>query len=338
MLQVTSLFSARAIAKTKWQYREFIRTANGKKNMFRSVYHFDHLLKNGKPDFSDVIINQIFIEFDVDNSYEVSQKFALALSNDNIKFRINFSGRRGFHFYIKTEHQEIDRKTYLTALYKYVQDKYGIAEDMDSCVIGNVVQMRRIENTIHPKTGLNCIPISLFEMIFYTLDEIKALAKVPRTFEVCWIAGNEIKLDKINCDISINETYISKHSNGEFQELDNVLPDPCIARILCLRHPSHEERFLLCQWLSYHFRGGADINDFNLKELSEKIITFMRSLNWDDYSEALNTAKSTRYQVKNIINKKMNFVPNCTRRRMHNICCSEYCWESKTINNNKSIE
>jgi len=55
----------------------------------------------------------------------------------------------------------------------------------------------------------------------------------------------------------------------------------------------------------------------------------MRSLNWDDFSEALNTAKSTRYQVYNLIFKKYNFVPNCKWRRLRGICVSDFCYEEK---------
>jgi len=111
--------------------------------------------------------------------------------------------------------------------------------------------------------------------------------------------------------------------------IEEKLQDPCILRILNIVHPSHEERFLLCLWLSNMFRKGVDINTVDSLELSEKIISYIKSLNWDDYSEALNTAKSTRYQVINIINKKYNFVPGCKWRRTYNICCSELCWLEK---------
>lgn len=324
---MTSLYSARTIVRNPQQYRKNIDSCNGKRNVFRSVYHFD-FLKNGKPDYSDIIISFIFVEFDGKNSYEVSQKLALDLSYDNIKFRINFSGRRGFHFYISTEHKDMDRKTYLRLLYEYIINKYGIANDMDSCTIGNIRQLRRVENTIHPRTGLYCIPITYQEMLFLSFDEIKELAEKPRNFDVCWIEGNELKLDNINVNDNINEKEVII-GNGEFKEFDDVLPEPCEARILYLRHPTHEERFYLCLWLSWCFRGGTDINTFNLTELKEKIIAFMRTRNWDDYSESLGTAKSTRYQVENIINKRYNWLPNCEWRRMYHMCVSEYCYEEK---------
>ncbi len=318
----------RAICKTNQRYRELIKIWNGKKNLYRSVYHFQ--LKNDKPNFDDIIINQIFLDFDNDNSHEITIKFAQELLKDNIKFRINFSGRRGFHFYISCEHKDINKKSYLTALYQYIINKYNIEKDIDSHVIGNIKQLRRIENTLNIKGNLYCISITFQELIFLNFNEIKELAENPRNFEICWIEGKDIKLDNINIDSSsINENYKVESSNGEFKEINDVLPDPCIVRILHFVHPLQDARFLLCLWLSDQFRNGKDINDFDLKELSERIISFMKSLNWDDFSEALNTSKSSRYQVNNIINKKYNFVPNCNWRKSHNLCNSEYCWEEK---------
>ncbi len=316
----------RAICKTSKRYRELIKIWNEKKNLYRSVYHFQ--LKDGKSDFNSIIINQIFIEFDNDNSYEVAIKFAQELLKENIKFRINFSGRRGFHFYISCAHKDIDRKSYLTLLHQYIINKYNIENDIDTHIIGNIKQLRRIENTLNIRGNLYCIPVTYQELIFLNFNEIKELAEFSRNFEICWIEGKEFKLENINIDNSINEKEINK-GNEEFKEIEDVLPEPCIVRILHLVHPSQDERFLLCLWLSDQFRNGKDINDFDLNELSERIIIFMRNLHWDDYSEALNTTKSTRYQVLNIIRKKYNFVSNCKWRKIHNICNSEYCWEEK---------
>jgi len=332
MLQVSALYP-RTLVKTSKKYRALISESNGKKNIYRTVYHFDHL-RDGKPDFSDVIINQVFFDFDeCDKTYPEVLQFIKQLKANNVKFRINFSGR-GFHVYVGSEHADMDRKIYLRMLYDHIIEQYGIT-NADTSTFGDIKQLRRIENTLNIRSDLYCIPLTYQEMLTLALDEIKELAKQPREFDAVWVEGINIKLDNINMNDHINERHIDR-SNGEFKEIDDVVPDPCIARILHLYHPSHEERFLLCQWLSYHFRGGKDIRDFNLTELSEKIIAFMRSLNWDDYSEAPNTAKSTRYQVTNIISKKYNNISNCKWRRMYNICISEFCWESKHINSNKA--
>ena len=325
MLQVSALYP-RTLVKTSKKYRALINESNGKKNIFRTVYHFDHL-KNGKPDFSDIIINQVFFDFDdCDNTYPEVLQFIKHLKDNNVKFRINFSGR-GFHVYVGSEHCDIDRKTYLRMLYAYIIEQYNL-HNVDPSTIGDIKQLRRIENTLNIRSDLYCIPLTYQEMLTLTLDDIKELAKQPRNFDTVWVDGVNIKLDNINISDHINEKHMDR-SNGEFKEIDDVLPDPCIVRILHLYNPSHAERVLLCLWLSYHFRDGKDIHDFNLIELSEKIISRMRSLNWEDYSEAPNTAKSTRYQVNNLIKKRYNFVHNCKWRKTHNICVSEFCWNEK---------
>ncbi len=310
----------RAIVKTKKQYHNLISIWNGKRNLYRSVYHFD--IVNGKSDFSNIIINQIFLDFDGENSYNEVLDFIKKLKNDNIRFRVNFSGR-GFHIYIGCKHENIDRKSYLKQLHLFIKDKYNL-NHVDVSSFGDIRRMRRIENTINIRSNLYCIPLKYEEIITLSFEEIKKIAKNPRAFDVYWIEGNELKLDNIDINNNINEKEISS-GNGELKEFDNILPEPCIVRIINLIHPSQEERFLLCLWLSNKFRDDRNINDFNLDELKEKIIEFMRGLNWDDYSEAVNTSKSTRYQVSNIIQKKYNFVPNCKWRKIHKICCSEFC-------------
>jgi len=325
MLEVSSIYP-RMLAKNPKQYRDLIRCANGKYPVYRSVYHSEELIDD-KLTFADAKINQIYLDFDPhENMHAEVLNFIKNLYNDRIKFRVNFSGR-GFHIFIACEDQDIDKKTYLTLLHQHIINKYQLTL-FDPKIIGNIKQLRRIENTINPRSKLYCIPLTYEEILNLTLDEIKELAKTSRPFDVCWIDGNNIELKNINLKININETHISS-GNGEFHELDDVIPEPCIAKILYSTHPGHDERFLLCMWLSYHFRGGTDINDFDLNALSEKIIAFMCNLNWDDYSEALNTAKSTRYQVYNLIAKKYNFPPNCEWRRLRGICCSESCYEEK---------
>jgi hypothetical protein len=332
MLQVSALYP-RTLTKTSKKYRALINESNGKKNIYRTVYHFDHL-KDGKPDFSDIIIDQVFFDFDdCDNTYPEVLNFINALKTDNVKFRINFSGR-GFHVYVGSEHVNMERKTYLKLLYEHIIEKYSL-QNVDPSTIGDIKQLRRIENTLNIRSDLYCIPLTYQEMQHFTLNDIKELAKQPRDFDVFWTDGVNIKLDNINIDDHINEIHIDR-GNGEFKEIDNMLSDPCIVRILHLTHPGQDERFLLCLYLSHYFRDGKDINDFNLEQLKEKIILYMRSLNWEDYSESMNTAKSTRYQVTNIISKKYNFVPNCDWRKMRGICISEFCWKSKNINSNKT--
>ncbi len=73
----------RAIVKTKKQYHNLISIWNGKRNLYRSVYHFD--IVNGKSDFSNIIINQIFLDFDGENSYNEVLDFIKKLKK-NKKF------------------------------------------------------------------------------------------------------------------------------------------------------------------------------------------------------------------------------------------------------------
>jgi len=318
-------YPERRIVFTKKQYDDFVSKWNGVRNVYRSVYSFNKT-KNGEADYNTSKINQVFLDFDNENAYEVIKELVKQLKNDNLKFRVNFSGC-GFHVYIVSEHRNIDRKQYLNGLHEYLINKYHLENSLDFHVKGDIKRIRRIEGTLNLKSNLYCIPLKE-EEIFLSLNEIKEFAKRPRDFKVFWIDGKELSVD-IDIKNNINENVNIENGNGKFKEIDNIAPEPCMARILNIRHPSQDERFLLCEWLSYHFRGGKDINDFNLDELCEKIISFMRGLNWDDYSEALNTSKSTRYQVYDIIPKRYNFPSGCKWRRNKGICNSEECWNEK---------
>lgn len=309
----------RKIIKNSLQYRRHIALYNGKHNIFRSVYHFNE--KDGKVDFTHPKINTVYFDFDdhdSSNSAIVNVKeFTRKLKENNIRFRVNFSGR-GFHVYVAVE--EGYTKSYLKSLHNYIANKYNL-DNVDTSSFGDIRRLRRVENTLNLRANLYCIPL-FYDELHDDGKEIRIpeLAKNPRDFDVHWIGGNVLKLEENYVEPQINENQTIKRSeDGRFTETE-FLPEPCIARILNIRHPSHEERFLLCLWLSYKFRGGKDINDFNPNELIEKIIAYMRKLNWDDYSESVTTSKSTRYQVTNIIRKKYNFVPNKSWREMYGIC------------------
>jgi len=308
------------------QYKKFIQEWNHKKNIYRSVYSFGGF-KNNNPDFETSKIDKIYFDFDED-THEIVQEFVKKLKEDNLKFYVNFSGRRGFHIYISCIHKNINRKYYLTFLHNYLIKKYNL-QKYDPHIIGNVRQLARIENTFNIGGQLYCVPLK-YEEIFLSFAEIKELAKSPRIEKQYWIDGKSLNIEVEYYDQSRTD------NNNNFKDL-LVLPEPCILRILNLVHPSQEERFLLCLWLSNQFREGKDINTFDLEPLCEKIISFMRELHWDDYSEALGTSKSTRYQVYNIINKRYNYIPSCAWRKQHGICFSEYCWDTKTINRNSFI-
>ena len=158
--------------KIVWNIKEFldyINLYNGrKKAIYQSVYYFTRYSTNSpvKPEYDSAVVDCLF--FDIDdkscNAYEQCKKLHQDLIKEDIKHKINFSGR-GYHLYILTASCDLKyKKEAVRGGQRYFIDKLNLK--VDEQVIGNVAQLARIPNTYHPKAGKFCIPLTKeqFEM------------------------------------------------------------------------------------------------------------------------------------------------------------------------------
>ena len=142
-------------------FLNIINFFNGKTHVFRSVYSYPLLKENEKLEYeTHALVNKIFFDFDGENSLEDTIKFHDYLLKNNHLHTVLFSGMKGFHVYLyvpKTLYHNSNhnsKREFIGSIQLHFADKLGI--QTDEHIIGNVAQMARIPNTIHPKSKKMC--------------------------------------------------------------------------------------------------------------------------------------------------------------------------------------
>ena len=159
--------------------KEF-REKYGHTDVFTSVYKYDNEdIRNAKQ------IAPLY--FDLDGQYALDDlkellSFLLEHRCPDQAIRIYYSGSKGFHLEVPFEALNIDPDQELNKIYEVIVKSIKKNTHLPSLDTGiyDVVRLWRLPNSINPKSGLFKIPLT-FEEIALSLDEIKELAKIPRT-------------------------------------------------------------------------------------------------------------------------------------------------------------
>jgi len=278
-------FPHRIRVKTEKDALRYINLYNGKKNLYKSLYR---VTNNG------YLIDKIFFDFDGEKSHYATKKFTKFLHNDNIAFKVHFSGR-GFHIFIPVIIKEkiTDYKLSIRELQKAILDTYNLLKYCDPHVIGDIARVVRIPNTFNLRANRYCIPLRYNDIIDLSYEEIRELAVKQR-----WIIDYAVKGKKLE---------LKNVKKKEHKEYDNHViivegVEPCINRILEKRNPTHDERFLLV----LHYK--------ELGENMNQIVERFKKLNWSDWNERI-----TRYQVQHIFEKGF-VLPTHEWRKEKGIC------------------
>lgn len=138
----------------------------------------------------------IYLDFDCENDLQKAkievQIYITVLSNfidlESMEaLRISFSGAKGFTLAIPIGFlnvqpcEDFNEKTKLFVL-KVAENCDHVFETLDRKIYDKI-RVIRLNNTINSKTGLYKIPLTMKELFKFSIDEIKDLAKNPRTVE-----------------------------------------------------------------------------------------------------------------------------------------------------------
>lgn len=157
--------------------------------LFTTAYRYDtpniregSMIGNLYLDFDVTDIDSNFDQIRIDAVRTLSVLKAI-FGIDRESIQIFFSGNKGIHFVIPAEVLGVQPHPELNMIFK------GIAEDMNKLVkygtidtaIYDKVRLFRVPNSIHPKTGLYKVPITLEELQHTSLEDLKSIASQPRT-------------------------------------------------------------------------------------------------------------------------------------------------------------
>ena len=237
----------------------------------------------------------MFLPFDFDKTDEKSLKDVLveAVKLYNYCVRcgytcmITYSGRRGYHVYIKTK-VKIYSKNQVEYVQELLRDLLNIT--LDEQVVGDIKRLMRIPGTFHPNGEL-C--------------EILA-----------WNDGKELDLNDI---IPMDQADIKEEYKNTGVYTGNLHPMPCIEKLIKDRdywiknHPRKSfqpAQPIRMSWVALRL-------DEGMSEV--EILDEAESLKWDDYNENI-----CSYQIGHI--EGMGYLPySCKKLGKMGYCIIEDC-------------
>ncbi len=179
---------------------DFAQSLTGKTDTYQSYFQHSNQLEEyakGQKTFTvkgykgTVYTNRLLADIDVKDdlqkALEVTRSIIANLCNTHhispASLECKFSGSKGFHLSIPADlFGGFEPSDKLPALHKEIITTLcrGYEEYIDTSIY-HTVSLIRIENTINSKTGLFSIPLTIDEINSLSIEEIKELAKQPRT-------------------------------------------------------------------------------------------------------------------------------------------------------------
>lgn len=255
----------RRIVYTLKEYLDFVNINNGKKtNLFQNVY--DCNVIEGKANYDNIEIHKLFFDFDLDNSWEEANKLHQYLKLENIKHKINFSGR-GYHIYIFTiPYKANNIKSCILNSQKFFIDKLNLK--CDTQVLGDNSRLCRIENTFNIKRKKFCIPLK--EIEFEKGDVYcKKLADKQNFITDSIISKNLFEIKQFDYQPKIFDEFIDIKNDDIILENFNIesVP-PCIKELLIKKDLGWKERYLLILFFKEIGHSQKEIAEILKKHLS----------------------------------------------------------------------
>ena len=239
----------RILINNEQQYQDFLLKYNRRKNIYFTVYHFDKLLPEGKPDIESVKFDKVFFDFDEDDCYTKTITFHEYLRNRNLKHEVLLSGR-GFHIilYLKNGEKIKNKKQCLANIHNYFDNKFTL--HLDKHVIGDLSRLRRIPNTLNLKNKRYCIYLC-GEDLSNGFDYIKKKAGEPNAeHTVFGRFAVDAEAFKDKNDISFNGVEVLDFDYNYNEKTGDELFDkfpPCIKEILTNTEKCHYDgRYFAC--------------------------------------------------------------------------------------------
>jgi len=267
---------------------KYLNEGNGYEDCYVSIYRIPEFRN-----YESIELDKVYFDLDSDTCWQDLQTLREYYLKRNVLHYCLFSGR-GYHLYALLRPMEYHSKK--SALYNYhiyMRDKLGI-NICDKC-LGNISKISRYPNTWNIKRKRFCIPLG-DKTIDLSYEEHCELAKKQRWNGNFFGSKLERKVKEFDREIKIPEPKEAGDIilGKEYEDIKQK----CIRFILSKNCPSHDERVVLVAFLSDLLRLGDPLEEYDKDEITKQIVSFLRRLNWLDYSETM-TQKQTKYVVEN---------------------------------------
>lgn len=167
----------RQLVRTTDEMKRLVRLYNGKMNCYMTIYGYTGFERVGYrevPLYDTAIVDKVYMDFDGLDSFDEMLRVHQILNERDTKHILRFSGN-GFHLYagINTEERIVNKGP---ALKRY---SYGLTEDQDPRVVGDISRIARIPYTLHMETKRYCIPLCSEDLI----DGVDKIIEKARTLK-----------------------------------------------------------------------------------------------------------------------------------------------------------
>ena len=326
----------RILVRNAKEYKDFVRTYNGRMNVYTSVYDFEYFSENRGLEYS-VILDRIFIDLDAhdgeyDEAFASLKKLHNWFDEQGINHQMAFSGR-GFYIFAYGERASSIRE--IKAYFDMCHDVINGSPCLDKSVINNA-RLRRVINTYHMQAGRWCIPLFRDDLDL-ELEEIIALSESgPRemregVMELERKFGSLIKWPEVRYFDAMEVEITNTESPGKLPII------PCLKNAIMVENPTHRSRVLLVQWYNEILSELAILDNFEDGDIKPRDVTGVALLNimnniqeeissiasnediWIDYN-----SNTTRNHVEFIVNRRY-MAPSCHTLIQEGYCVGK-CW------------
>nr|URC17323.1 MAG: prim-pol domain superfamily protein [Helarchaeota virus Nidhogg Meg22_1214] len=293
-------FPKRVLVRSREEMMDLINKYNGGKHCYVTVYGFreaNHL----RATYPTAVVDKVFFDLDGEGALDDAIKLTLDAIDDGIKHVNFFSGRKGFHHY-RWCTEPVNKKNALRSYVAHVEEKLDLKSN-DFHIKGDLSQMARVPFTVHLKSGLYCVPVTLDDL-YAGKDHVLKLARTP-SGKITVIGKKLVDLSSWDKNYPDMEPLSMAGSDtASFKDL--ILP-PCIERsILGTDNPVHWARWMMTVYLLYT----GQLTPCGIKDLIKKLHGMGH---WRDYN-----SRVTDDQLKSIVGNYV--VPSCRTVRMHGLC------------------
>lgn len=168
----------RSLVDLAWTESDIRRAARHPEGAFLSVYSFSRVGGRGTTgrvvDYSSAVFDTLFFDLDGPGALEDARTLCLWLMARGIAPRTYFSGRRGFHVYADFPPWPGP----VGDMPRRVVSVLPPLSTLDESSFDGPAKMARIPGSLHPDSGLFCIPVD--PLAAGSIEEVYALATAPR--------------------------------------------------------------------------------------------------------------------------------------------------------------
>ena len=287
---------------------------------------------------NSLMYGDMYFDFDDVNDFERVRKDAIVVLNMiEVVFlikkewlKIYFSGNKGIHVIVPAEILGVTPSAELNNIYKYVANLakgFTPNKTIDTKIYDNK-RLFRIPNTIHEKSGLYKIPLTLQELQTLSISKIQSMAMNKREFQYpvyyeLPTANRAYK--KIIEEYSRDKILKDKDNNKAYKKSFNFVP-PCIQHILD-NGAQEGERNITIACLAGFYKSYGKTLDQTIEIISE----------WNDNNIKPTGTNELIKTVKSIFNSQKQF--GCVTLQSLSICnntCKVYIKKEEKNKSNYS--